>query len=113
MQCLLYRDDELIVCEGTPRYIEQNKKQICNFLRKFNFSIKIEANKRVVNFLIEATFNLTNQSYKLYTKPGNTILCVHKQSDHPPAVLKKPTSLEVTSRKVLKKLAYYTLLGGH
>jgi len=25
----------------------------------------------------------------------------------------KPYSLEVTSRKVLKKLAYYTLLGGH
>jgi len=28
----LYRDDGLIVCEGTPRHIEQNKKQIATFL---------------------------------------------------------------------------------
>jgi len=37
----LYRDDRLIVCEGTPRHIEQNKKQICNCFRKFNLSITI------------------------------------------------------------------------
>jgi len=47
----LYRDDGLIVCEGTHRHIEQNKKQICNFFRKFNLSITIEANMKVVNFL--------------------------------------------------------------
>jgi len=83
----LYRDDWLIVCEGTPRHIELNKKKICNFLRKFNLSITIKANKKVVNFL-DVTFNLTNQSYKPNTKPGNTILYVHKQSDYPPTVLK-------------------------
>jgi len=63
----LYRDDGLIFCEGTPRHIEQNKRQICNFFRKFNLSITIEANKKVVNFL-DVTFNLNNQSYKPYTK---------------------------------------------
>jgi len=83
----LYRDDGLIVCKGTPRNIEQNKKKICSFFRKFNLSITIKANKKAVNFL-DVTFKLTNQSYKLYTKPGNTILYVHKQSGHPPAVLK-------------------------
>jgi len=75
----LYRDDGLIVCEGTPRHIEQNKKQICNFFRKFNLSITIEANKKVVNFL-DVTFNLTNQSYKPYTKPGNAILYVQNKT---------------------------------
>jgi len=34
--------------------------------------------------LLDVTFNLTNQSYK----PGSTILYVHKQSDHPSAVLR-------------------------
>jgi len=84
----LYRDNGLIVCEVTPRHIEQNKKQIRNIFRKFNLSITIEANKKVVNFLDVKSFNLTNQSYKPFTKPGNTILYVHKQSDHPPTVLK-------------------------
>jgi len=83
----LYRDDELIVCEGTSTHIEQKKKQICNFFRKFNLSITIEANEKFVNFL-DVTFNLNNQSYKPYTKPGNTILYVRKQSNHPLAVLK-------------------------
>jgi len=83
----LYRDEGLVVCEGKPRHIEQNQKIICNFFRKFNLSITIEANKTVVNFL-DVTFNLTKQSYKPYTKPGNTNLYVHKQRDYPPAVLK-------------------------
>jgi len=37
----LYRDVELIVCKGTPRNTEQNKKQVCSFFRKFNLSITI------------------------------------------------------------------------
>jgi len=28
----LYRDDGLIVCEGTPKSIEQNNKQICSLI---------------------------------------------------------------------------------
>jgi len=65
----------LLVCEGTPRHIEQNKKQIGSLFRKFNLSITIEANKKVVNFL-DVTFNLTNQSYKtLYKTRKHYLLC--------------------------------------
>ena len=34
------------------------------------------------------TFNLTNSGYKPYMKPNNKLLYVHKQSNHPPALLK-------------------------
>ena len=34
------------------------------------------------------TFDLTSGSYKPYMKPNNKLLYVHRQSNHPPALLK-------------------------
>ena len=83
----LYRDDGLAVCKGTPQAIEKTKKLICNIFNKNNLKITIEANKRSVNFL-DVTLNLQDGSFKPFQKPGNTILYVHKQSNHPPSILK-------------------------
>ena len=48
----------------------------------------MDANKKIVNFLDE-TFYLTNGQYKPHMNPNNKLLYVHRQSNHPPALLKK------------------------
>ena len=47
----LYRDDGLGIVKGTPRQIENMKKDICKTFQENNLRITIEANKKVVNFL--------------------------------------------------------------
>ena len=49
--------------------------------------ITIDANKKIVLFL-DVTFDLTDGSYKLYMKPNNELSYVHRQRNHPPALLK-------------------------
>ena len=83
----LYRDDGLAVCKATPRTIENIKKQICKTFKDHNLKLTIEANKKVIDFL-DVTLNLNNNSYQPYKKPGNTILYVHRQSNHPPTIIK-------------------------
>merc|ERR1712020_459526 len=41
----------------------------------------------IVNFL-DIELNLTNFSYRPYTKPGNTLLYVDAQSNHPPNIIR-------------------------
>ena len=58
-----------------------------------DLKITIDANKKIVNFL-DVTFNLTDGTYKPYMKPNNKLLYVHKQSNHPPTLLKNiPTNI--------------------
>ena len=84
----LYRDDGLAAFDKQPRAIENIKKQICRtFINEHNLKITIEANKKCVNYL-DVTFDLRTSSFKPYMKPGNTLQYVHRQSNHPPAVLK-------------------------
>ena len=45
------------------------------------------ATLETVNFL-DVTLDLTSGSYKPFMKPNNKILYVHRQSNHPPALLK-------------------------
>ena len=49
--------------------------------------ITIEANKKVVNFL-DVTLDLNKEVYEPYTKPNNTPLYVHRDSNHPPSILR-------------------------
>ena len=83
----LYRDDGLAAFDKQPRAIENIKKQICRTFNEHNLKITIEANKKCVNYL-DVTFDLRTSSFKPYMKPGNTLQYVHRQSNHPPAVLK-------------------------
>ena len=49
---------------------------------------------KLVNYL-DVTLNLNNSNYKPYQKPDNEILYFHKDSNHPPSILKQiPTSIE-------------------
>ena len=83
----LYRDDGLAVCKAMPREIEKIKQQVTNVFKSNGLKITIEANKKTVNFL-DVTFDLTSGTYKPFTKPNNKLLYVHRQSNHPPQLLK-------------------------
>ena len=49
--------------------------------------LSVFANKKTINFL-DVTFDLTSETYKPFMKPNNKLLYVHRQSNHPPALLK-------------------------
>ena len=83
----LYRDDGLGAFKETPRQIEQIKKQICKTFSNNNLKITIEANKKVVDFL-DVTLDLNKGTYEPYIKPNNTPLYVHRESNHPPSIIK-------------------------
>lgn len=83
----LYRDDGLAVINGTPRTVENIKKEICKIFSENNLKITIEANKKIVNFL-DVTLNIAKQEHSPYMKPDNTPLYVNTKSNHPPSVLK-------------------------
>ena len=49
---------------------------------------------KVVNYL-DVTLNLNDGSYRPYHKPNDEIMYVHRESDHPPAIIKQlPFSIE-------------------
>ena len=51
---------------------------------------------KIVNYL-DVTFNLNNGTYNPYTKPSNEIKYLHKNSNHPPSVIRQiPVSIEST-----------------
>ena len=83
----LYRDDGLAALNKTTREIENIKKHICKTFKEHGLSLTIEANKKSVNFL-DVTLDLNTSAYKPYTKPGNVIQYVNRQSNHPSSVLR-------------------------
>ena len=83
----LYRDDGLAALDKSPKEIENIKKHICKIFNDHNLKLTIEANKKCVNFL-DITLDLRSASYKPYMKPGNTPQYVHRNSNHPPSILR-------------------------
>ena len=81
----LYRDDGLAVTDTTLKMTENIKKEICRIFKKHGLQITIEANKQVVNFL-DVTLNLSEKTYCPYTKPGDNLLYVHREGNHPPSI---------------------------
>lgn len=83
----LYRDDGLGILNATPRRVELIKKDICQIFNQHSLKITIDANKKVVNFL-DVTLDLNKGNYKPYMKPNNKIVYVHRDSNHPPNIIK-------------------------
>ena len=92
----LYRDDGLALSNLDPSETEDVKKKICEIFDQYKLKVKIEANKKIVQYL-DVTLSLDDGSYKPYTKENSKPLYVHKQSNHPPAV-KKNIPLMVNKR---------------
>ena len=103
----LYRDDGLAVCKATPKQIEKIKQEVSEILKSNGLKITIEANKKAINFL-DVTLDLTSGSYKPFMKPNNKILYVHRQSNHPPALLKNiPENMPKRKRNHQRKIKWY------
>ena len=83
----IYRDDGLAICNRTPRQTEIIKKEICKVFSRNNLKITIDANKKSVDFL-DTTFDLGTTTHRPFMKPNNTPLYVHKDSNHPPNIIK-------------------------
>ena len=49
--------------------------------------ITAEVNYKTVNFL-DVTLNLNSELYKPYRKPNNEPIYIHKESNHPPSIIK-------------------------
>ena len=89
----LFRDDGLGVSTLTKRQNDGLKKQICEIFRKNDLKITVEVNSKVVDFL-DITLELDSDVYKPFLKPNNTLLYVHKDSNHPPGIIKNiPASI--------------------
>ena len=83
----LYRDDGLGVSDLKPKENEAIKRQISDIFRANGLGITISVNLKVVSFL-DVTLNLTNNTYRDFSKANHVPLYVHKESNHPPAVTK-------------------------
>ena len=83
----LYRDDSLGVVETTPRNVEKIRQKIHDIMSELGLKITSRANLKVVEFL-DVVFDLQNESYKPYLKPGDRPLYVNRKSNHPPNILK-------------------------
>ena len=80
--CGLYRDDGLVILRNVNgQQIDRTRKNIIKIFKDVGFSIDIENDTKVVEFL-DITFNLSNGIYKRYKKANNTLLYVNKCSTH-------------------------------
>ena len=83
----LYRDDGLGACNLPPRQAELEKKKLCKIFSENGLNVTAEANLKTVNFL-DINLNLETELYKPYMKANNTPTYVHRESNHPEAILK-------------------------
>ena len=83
----IYRDDGLAVCDKSPQETENIKKKICQIFKDNNLKITINANFKSCNFL-DITLNLNDGTFKPYIKENNNPSYVHKDSNHPPNIIK-------------------------
>ena len=60
---------------------------MCKIFKRNSLQITIEANKKVVDFL-DITLDLSTEIYKPYKKPNSNLTYIHKQSNHPPSIIK-------------------------
>ena len=85
----LYRDDGLGVMRGISKpEIERRKKAIIQIFKRHGLSITVCTGMSTVDYL-DVEFDLKNSLYKPYKKPNSTPIYVHKDSNHPPTVLKQ------------------------
>ena len=91
----LYRDDGLAAFMNTsgPQN-ERIKKDFQKIFKEKGLDIVIVCNRKSVDYL-DVTMNLTDGSYRPYQKPDDESSYIHKDSDHPPNIIKQlPKAVE-------------------
>ena len=85
----LYRDDGLAVFKNkSDPQAERIKKDFQKIFRENDLNIVIKCNLKIVDYL-DVTLNLLNNTYKPFSKPNNEINYIHKESNHPPSIIKQ------------------------
>ena len=93
----LYRDDELGLFRGQSRSEADNvRKEIVAHFKTLGLDVAISCNLKSVNFS-DLTLRLDTGKHNPYRKPNNTLLYIHRQSNHPPSIKK---SLPAASRRL-------------
>nr|XP_054750112.1 uncharacterized protein LOC129255808 [Lytechinus pictus] len=94
----LYRDDGLAVFKSiSGSEADHIRKNLTKTFQQLGLKITISCNLKIVNFL-DITLNLNNGKFYPYRKPNDQPMYVHKQSNHPPSIIKNlPASV---SRRV-------------
>ena len=72
--------------QATKSSRKYEKKEMCQIFKDNGLNITIDANKKVVDFL-DIAVDLRTGSYKPYKKPNDCINCIHKESNHPLAII--------------------------
>ena len=98
----IYRDDGLAIHRRIPGpRMERIKKDIVALFKSYKLSITIDTNLETTNFL-DITLDLANEKFKPYRKPNDQPLYVHKDSNHPPTVIKQ---LPISINKRLSEIS--------
>ena len=72
--------------------MEKIKKKICKIFKHDGLNIPIEINLHITEYL-DVTFNLKTGKYYPHRKQNNSLQYVHKQSNHPPSIVKQTPSM--------------------
>lgn len=84
----LYRDDGLAVIENANGpMLDRIRKDLHACFKREGLKITVDICAESVNFL-DVQLNLKDASYRPYKKPNSTTLYIHKDSNHPPSVIK-------------------------
>merc|ERR1712240_602572 len=83
----LYRDDGLGVTKLKPRLLEREKKKLIAIMKEMGLKVIIETSSKVIDYL-DIELDLIRGVVKPYHKPNNITKYVHKDSNHPPHVIK-------------------------
>ena len=84
----LYRDDLLASSRLTKRQNELVKQKVSRIFAANGLEITgTETNKKSVDFL-DVTLDIPSESFKPYMKPGTVPKYIHRDSDHPPSVIR-------------------------
>ena len=80
----LYRDDGLLISRiANDQKTNKTRKNIIEIFKNIVFKIDIATNLKEVHFL-DATFNLTNGTFRAYKKSNEKLLYIHPLSNHTP-----------------------------
>ena len=85
----LYRDDGFAVFKNASGpQAEKIKKHFQNIFRKNNLNIIVKCNLKMLDYR-GVTLNLSDGLYKLFYKPNSEINYIHRESNHPPTIIKQ------------------------
>ena len=90
----LYRDDGLLMLRIGKRQMEILRQKLVKLFGENGFTIEVKHSVKSIEFL-DVQMDITTNTHRPYKKPIDKIKYVHKDSNHPPAVIKQiPRTVE-------------------